>query len=394
MFKRLRIRIFVVLFPVLSVSLLSGCSDLKRLDQPVQALAFDEYRNQTIRHLQDERTFTQKNTQEELQWNIPQEWRPRSDSPRTKPERGILLVHGLGDSPWSFHDIAPILSDQGFLVRTVLLPGHGTRPDDLMRVTAEQWQRVVHEQTQELAKDVAGDVYLGGFSTGANLILEYAYGHSEIGGLVLFSPGFKSSVPFEWLTPLLSEIRPWLFATSDDVSVQTPVRYMNVPTNGYAQYYRTSKLAQKLLENPYDKPVFMTVAQHDSVLDTDYLLDIFLRSFVNPKSRLVWYGDQPENLTDTQRILIRADRLPEFNISQFSHMGLLFSPDNPLYGNQGSLKMCFNSLDEVERTACESADEVWLAAWGYQEEGKIHARLTFNPYLTWQMSVIASVLEQ
>src|SRR5476649_67099 len=109
----------------------------------------------------------------ELAWNAPREWRPTG-----VPKGGILLVHGLGDSPWSFHDVGAKLAEQGFLVRTVLLPGHGTQPADMLDVTLEQWQQVVREQAAILSREVP-KVYLGGFSTGANLVLDYAYGHDE-----------------------------------------------------------------------------------------------------------------------------------------------------------------------------------------------------------------------
>lgn len=35
---------------------------------------------------------------------------------------------------------------------------------------------------------------------------------------------------------------------------------------------------------------------------------------------------------------------------------------------------------------------MWYSDWGYREPGKMHARLTFNPYFTWQLGVIDEVL--
>ncbi|HEY0489017.1 alpha/beta hydrolase [Marilutibacter chinensis] len=373
-------------------SLLGACTTVPKVDEPIASVSFDDYRSETLMAMRAARNFQLPDKEAELQWNGPQEWRPASQGVDAPPQKGILLVHGLGDSPWSFHDVAHALAAQGFLVRTVLLPGHGTRPDDLLAVTAEQWQRTVQEQALALENDVDGPVYLGGFSTGANLVLEYAYGHPEIAGLVLFSPGFKS-MPFDWVAPLAARVRPWLMSPNGSFPMQTPVRYMNVPTNGYAQFYRTSVIARRLLrEQTYDKPVFMVVAQHDSVLDTDYLLDVFQHRFTNPQSRLIWYGTKPKALTDAARILIRGDRLPEQHISQFSHMGLMFSPANPLYGDKGSLRICLNGQAERVAQACEQGVPVWYSDWGYREDGKVHARLTFNPYFDWQTSVMLATL--
>jgi esterase/lipase len=349
--------------------------------------SFEDYRSQTLARMRETRSFQHADLETELAWNGPREWRPARSGTGVQAEKGILLVHGLGDSPWSFHDLGAAMAAEGYLVRTVLLPGHGTRPADLLAVSARQWRELVQEQARALEDDVDGPVYLGGFSTGANLVLDYAYAHPSIAGLVLFSPGFKS-MPFDWIAPVAARIRPWIVGPGDPVRDQTPVRYLNVPTNGFAQFYHTSANARRLLERSYDKPVFMAVAQHDSVLDTAYLLDVFQHRFTHPDSRLIWYGAAPAQLTDTRRVLVRKDNLPAYRISQFSHMGLLFSPSNALYGEGGSLRICQNGQAERVTRACLDGGAVWYSDWGYREPGKVHARLTFNPYFDWQKSVL------
>jgi len=376
------------LFLIAGVVMLNACAAVDSNAPETKAVDFAVYRENTLELLRERRAFQDAATDFELTSNAPHEWRP-GGSP---PDRGILLVHGLGDSPWSFHDIGQALAAQGFLVRTVLLPGHGTHPDDLQDVTLEQWRQVVHEQAAALQRDV-GEVYIGGFSTGANLALDYAYSSPEISGLVLFSPGFRSNSSWDWLTPMVAKFRPWLFEPDGQRPTQNSVRYLNTPTNGFAQFYRSSKMARRLLdERTYDKPVFMVVAQHDSVLNTDYLLNVFQSRFTHPDSRLIWYGTPPSTLQDSKRIIVREDKIPEHHISQFSHMGILFSPTNVVYGEQVQQRFCWNGQSALDMQACLQGAPVWYSDWGYQEAGKIHARLTFNPYFDWQMSVIMTVL--
>lgn len=355
---------------------------------PLGQSSFAEYRQQTLAWLQQNRTFQTDDHAAELEWNAPREWRPVGVA-----KRGILLVHGLGDSPWSFNDVGQALADQGFLVRTVLLPGHGSKPSDMLDVTLKQWQQVVREQTLILRREVP-TVYLGGFSTGANLVLDYAYAHADIAGLVLFSPAFRPENTYAWMTQYIGWFRPWLAKPDDGVRpMQTPVRYLNVPTNGFAQFYRSALLAQdRIQERPYDKPVFVAITQHDSVLDTAYVLDTFNARFSHPDSRLIWYGDQPANAAQSPRVLVRTDYLPEFRIAQFSHMGLLFSPENPLYGQDGSQRICWNGQEAADMQTCLKGDAVWYSDWGHREPGKVFARLTFNPYFQWQMGVMMGVL--
>lgn len=384
-------RLSALLFKIFSLiagCLLTACSAVSNKSPEPEKVEFSVYRANTLERLRERRTFQQPTIDFELMSNAPHEWRP-SDP---QPTKGMLLVHGLGDSPWSFSDIGQALADQGFLVRTVLLPGHGTRPDDLKDVTFEQWRQVVHQQAATLQREV-GEVYMGGFSTGANLAIDYAYASPDIAGLVLFSPGFRSNSSWDWLTPIVAKFRPWLVEPNGQRPMQNSVRYLTTPTNGFAQFYRSSKVARSLLDqHTYDKPVFMVVAQHDSVLNTEYLLNVFQTRFTHPNSRLIWYGTPPAHLQDRLRIIIRPDRIPAHHISQFSHMGILFSPANTVYGEQVTPRFCWNGQSPEDLQACLQGAPVWYSDWGYQEPGKIHARLTFNPYFTWQMEILMSVV--
>ncbi|XQU72072.1 alpha/beta fold hydrolase [Cupriavidus sp. H18C1] len=271
---------------------------------PAIAPTFAAHRAQALAALESRRRYVSADMQAETEWNLPREWRPAGT-----PRGGALLVHGLGDSPWSFVDIAPRLAERGLLVRTVLLPGHGTAPADLMGVRLEDWQRVLREQVAAL-RDTVGDgpLYLGGFSTGANLVLDYAQAHAEIAGLLLVSPALRSGSRWEWLTPWLAPVMPWLLSTGDDRPQQTPVRYLNTPTNGFAQYYRSNVAARAALNaRPYDKPALLIVAEHDSVVDSHYVREVFGTRFTHPASRLIWYGGQQGNASGDVRVSARPD---------------------------------------------------------------------------------------
>lgn len=367
--------------------LLAACAGGSTPSPDIPPRDFETYQAQTTQWLREHRAFQTPDAESELAWNAPREWRPAG-----RATRGVLLVHGLGDSPWSFHDIGEQLAAQGFLARTVLLPGHASRPEDMLDVRLEDWNQIVAEQLQSLGRDV-DQVYLGGFSTGANLALHQAYVHPEVAGVLLFSPAFQSDSAYDWLTPWITGIRPWLLKPDGSRPTQNAVRYLTVPTNGFAQFYRSSRqVRQSLAAAPYDKPTFMVVAQHDSVLDTTAVLEQFMSRFTHPDSRLIWYGAAPPQAQDDPRVLVRPDRLPDWRISQFSHMGLLFSPQNPLYGRQGTLRICWNGQADATRGACADEDSLWFSDWGYQEAGKVHARLTFNPYFDWQAEVMAKVL--
>ena len=52
---------------------------------------------------------------------------------------GVLLVHGFTGSPASMKPWAQALADEGYAVEVPLLPGHGTRWQDLNKVTWADW---------------------------------------------------------------------------------------------------------------------------------------------------------------------------------------------------------------------------------------------------------------
>ncbi|WP_067521469.1 alpha/beta hydrolase [Endozoicomonas ascidiicola] len=320
--------------------------------------------------------------------NLPFEVKPLG-SPAQR--RGILLIHGLGDSPWSFVDISQSLAEQGFLVRTVLLSGHGTRPADLINADFRDWQTLVEKQVALLKQEV-DEVYLGGFSTGGNLAFLYAEKDNDIRGLMLFSPGFQTDEPLISLTPAAALFRDWL--RSEVPGTQTNIaRYFQTPTNGFAQYYQTSKrVLDSLEDDDFDRPVFMVLTEHDSVLEVNEIRRLFNERFTHPDNRLMWFGSEPSAATD--REIVVNGRMPEFRISNMSHMGILFSPENSYYGINGTERICRNGQEVLDAMAfCQQGNPVWYSAWGYQEEGKVHARLTFNPVFEQMMEEAFSVFD-
>ena len=74
--------------------------------------------------------------------NAPFELRPSGNHRvgHNKPyRRGVLLTHGLTDSPYFMRYLASFFQENGFRVMALLLPGHGTQPGDLLEVRWQDW---------------------------------------------------------------------------------------------------------------------------------------------------------------------------------------------------------------------------------------------------------------
>ena len=331
---------------------------------------FSEYLDTTEAWLRINRTYITPEHEREIVMNMPFEL-----SPEQPTDKAILLVHGLGDSPFSFSDLAVSLRNQGFYVQSLLLPGHGSKPEDLQLSTYADWQAIVDHYASLLKEDYL-EVWLGGFSTGGNLVTIHALKQGGISGLILLSPGFQSRAPIlERFAPLVS-----VFTDGYSAEERNIVRYTSAPIKGAIAYLESAVRLRSLLEaGSVTVPTLIVMSEADSVVDPTAIEKMYRISFNNPRNQLVWYGESKPDAPSAMALTMRSENQ---KISTGSHMSPLFAPSNPYYGERGDHRMCMNSFDDGATTRCERGEEVWYSAWGYEEIGKIHARLTWNPYYT------------
>lgn len=105
-------------------------------------------------------------------------------------EKTVVLFHGLSDSPFFFDSIAKAIHAQGYTVVVALLPGHGKIDADADMEDSDldkRWGQHV-ESIMNFAYSVSDKVYMGGFSTGGALAVQYIVTHEQpVSGLLLFS---------------------------------------------------------------------------------------------------------------------------------------------------------------------------------------------------------------
>ncbi|GAL36723.1 lysophospholipase [Vibrio maritimus] len=345
-----------------------------------QQSTYQDYVDETQQWLAEHRVYKTDEHDLEVALNSPFEVVPEDPN-----GEAVLLVHGLGDSPYSFRDIANHLAKQGYLVRAILLPGHGSKVGDLILPSYEDWHGVVEHHTALLLEEYPS-IWLGGYSTGANLVTSKALLDDRISGLLLFSPAFKPTSNAVKYASFASVFVQWADKDPED----NMLRYNSLPMNGAAVYYETVSDVQTQLDKyRFDKPTVMVLSEGDSVVDTKAAVDWFNSHFSNPNNKLVWQGD---NAPQASGAIAQTMRLPEFRVSNGSHMGMLFSPENPYYGTEGSVRICDNGQAEEAYMACLNGEPMWYSSYGYQEPGKIHARLTFNPYFDQMSEIIDSVM--
>lgn len=108
---------------------------------------------------------------------------------------GVLLLHGMSDSPYSLRALGETLRREGAHVVGLRLPGHGTAPSGLVEFTREDMDEAVKLAARHLREAVgARPLHLVGYSNGGALAVHYALEALEdealprVDRIVLLSP--------------------------------------------------------------------------------------------------------------------------------------------------------------------------------------------------------------
>ena len=103
---------------------------------------------------------------------------------------GALLIHGLGGTQYDLGVLQKALKKSGVDTHAVTLPGHGTQPEDLVDMRAEQWLDTLTEQ-YHLLRMQYDQLHVIGMCMGAllALVLCERVGHdARTGKLVTLAP--------------------------------------------------------------------------------------------------------------------------------------------------------------------------------------------------------------
>jgi alpha-beta hydrolase superfamily lysophospholipase len=222
---------------------------------------------------------------------------------------GILLVHGLSDSPYHMKALAELFRDHGYYVLCLRLPGHGTAPGALVDITREQWRSAVDFGVrlvlQEIQSTEDARFYLGGFSTGGALLLSYTFDGLASDTmrtpdhLFLFSPAIgitRRAALADW-----HELVDWLpyfdkFRWDTLGAEEDPYRYISFPKNAADQIFEltllnkleASRISTAAAKRAAVPPILAFQSTVDGTVAATDLITLF-KQVGKPESELVLF---------------------------------------------------------------------------------------------------------
>ncbi|MGC5345913.1 alpha/beta hydrolase [Streptomyces sp. DT24] len=146
-------------------------------------------------------------------------------------EVGVLLCHGFTGSPRSMRPWADHLAERGLTVSLPLLPGHGTRWEDMQITRWQDWYATVDRELREL-RDRCSQVFVFGLSMGGALALRLAARHGDsVTGLVLVNPANKVHGLSAYALPVARHLVRTTKGLTDDIARPhtTELGYGRVP---------------------------------------------------------------------------------------------------------------------------------------------------------------------
>lgn len=204
-----------------------------------------------------------------------------------------LLYHGWTSTPQEVADLAYFLANKNFSVRAPLLKGHGLEPQQLEKVTYEDWFQQALTEYDELAKTYQ-NVIIGGSSLGANLALLLAAKRKPYAVLSLGASIYLRNFQLiKRVAPILAKFkRNFQKHYPNNINRQVlrgKVHYWSYPSASLLEMIRAMDATNKIISD-IKQPTLVMQSATDHMLPRTNAEDIYYRLGSNYK-RLIFVPD-------------------------------------------------------------------------------------------------------
>ena len=224
--------------------------------------------------------YTRNSVSDPKRWK--KSWNKSFELPVKNPKMGVLLLHGMSDSPYCLHTQAEYLHKKGVWVVGLRMPGHGTIPSGLVELKWQDMAAVVKIGMERLNQKVGDNpIHIMGYSTGAPLALNYTLLALEDNALTLpsslifYSPaiGVSPAAPLAIWQSRLGHILGLPKLEWNDITPEyDPFKYGSFAVNAGDQVYRICNEVQEQFDayekNAKNDKAFPPVLSFSSIVDS------------------------------------------------------------------------------------------------------------------------------
>jgi carboxylesterase len=177
---------------------------------------------------------------------------------------GCLLLHGITASPAEMRELGEFLAGNGITVSIPLIAGHGTQPEDLIKVTWQDWYSSAEDSLKKIMQDCS-KIFICGLSMGANLgiLLSTKY---KINGLITLAPAVKLKQLKVHLAPIFKYFTKYGPRGKHDIrdksAIPKIISYQETPLESVHQLLKMSKVVRNKL-NEVQCPILVMQAVKD-----------------------------------------------------------------------------------------------------------------------------------
>ncbi len=185
----------------------------------------------------------------------------------------VLLIHGFTATPTEVRPIGDYLHKKKCDIYSVLLPGHGTTPEDLQTKKIIDWQNAI----KEVIIENNGFDFIIGFSMGALLAAQVSVEfEKDLKGVVLISSSIKikpkilSQVAF--LFPIIKHFKPYFSKSKETEQFfkdNKLISYIKYPVSASHELVKLSKYTQRKVFSKITVPTLIIQGEKDDRVDPE-----------------------------------------------------------------------------------------------------------------------------